>query len=163
MASGSELIELIDASKATCLNESEDHPFVPGMLTNSSYSGKLESDADEELLIFIPFKQLVRLTGIAIRGPLDQGPATVKLFAGQRGFNFDDAKHFKPSQLLKLGPAELDGKKVDLELSQFQKMDCLTIFVESNQSDDDVSSLNSISLIGFPHGSLNMKELKKVG
>lgn len=33
----------------------------------------LESDADEQLLIYIPFTQVIKLHSIAINGPEDEG------------------------------------------------------------------------------------------
>ncbi len=93
------------------------------------------------------------------------------LSLGQRGFNFDDAHTYRATQTLKLSASDLDGKRIELQykfasfictflsadkfpqkLSNFQKLDCLTIFVEANQTDDDVTSLLSISLFGSVHG-----------
>eukprot|EP00009_Paramoeba_aestuarina_P007953 CAMPEP_0201519082 /NCGR_PEP_ID=MMETSP0161_2-20130828/9729_1 /ASSEMBLY_ACC=CAM_ASM_000251 /TAXON_ID=180227 /ORGANISM="Neoparamoeba aestuarina, Strain SoJaBio B1-5/56/2" /LENGTH=162 /DNA_ID=CAMNT_0047917015 /DNA_START=45 /DNA_END=533 /DNA_ORIENTATION=- len=157
------LKEYVDTKNLTCLNESGDHPFHAAIITDPSNDKKVESDADEELLVFVPFTQGVRLTHISVRGP-SNGPRTVKLFSGQKNFNFDDVAHFKPSQTLKLTQTNIEnGDIIPLETFHFAKLDCVTIFFADNQEDDDVTSLSSISLFGAPHGSMNMKELKKVG
>jgi hypothetical protein len=40
----------------------------------------LESDADEQLLLYIPFTQVIKLYSIAIKGPEDEGKITSSLF-----------------------------------------------------------------------------------
>ncbi|KAF7129679.1 hypothetical protein RHSIM_Rhsim10G0108600 [Rhododendron simsii] len=44
----------------------------------------LESDADEQLLIYIPFTQVIKLHSIAINGPEDEGFAFLKIIDGGR-------------------------------------------------------------------------------
>jgi hypothetical protein len=52
----------------------------------------IESDADEELLINIPFTGNVKLKGILIRGANDDThPARVRLFKNRPNMTFDDA------------------------------------------------------------------------
>ena len=41
----------------------------------------LMSDADEQLLIYIPFRETCKIQSISLRAPTDgSGPATVKIF-----------------------------------------------------------------------------------
>lgn len=51
--------------------------LVTSFLNNQGYreDGQLilESDADEQLLIYLPFTQVIKLHSIAIKGPEDEG------------------------------------------------------------------------------------------
>ncbi|KVH73895.1 Galactose-binding domain-like protein [Cynara cardunculus var. scolymus] len=48
----------------------------------------LESDADEQLLIYIPFTQVIKLHSIVIKGPEEEGPQTVKLYTNKEHMGF---------------------------------------------------------------------------
>lgn len=58
------------------------HCFVP--MVNQGYREdeglKLESDADEQLLIYLPFTQVVKLHSIIIKGPEEEGMCLTKSF-----------------------------------------------------------------------------------
>ncbi|XP_073390961.1 uncharacterized protein [Physcomitrium patens] len=56
----------------------------------------LESDADEQLLLFIPFNQ-VKLHSLIIRGPPEEGPRTLKLFANRPNMGFSNVTDYPPN------------------------------------------------------------------
>ena len=163
MAAIENLSGIIDTKNLACLNDDAATPFSAQVFTNSGSKDPLQSDADAELLFTVPFTRVVRVHSIEVRGPKGNGPKIIKLFAGQRGFSFDDAHTYKATQTITLSQNDLDGKRIDLQYNNFQKLDCLTIFVEDNQTSDDITSLYSISLFGSVHGVMNMCDLKKVG
>jgi len=90
------LYQKIDMAKLNCLNEMiEDSGklvFKPWelRLNREKY---VESDADEELLINIPFTGNVKLKGLIVGGDnADSHPAHVKLFKNRPNMTFDDAE-----------------------------------------------------------------------
>jgi hypothetical protein len=124
----------------------------------------LQSDADEQLVLTIAFKDTVNLTGISIVAPLDDSaPRTVKLFANGLNMSFEDCESDTPTQEFELSPADLAADtQTKLYACKFLRVNTLTIFVEdSNGADQTI--LSSLKLIGTTVIGTNMSEFKKVG
>lgn len=98
-----DLVDFVDWTGVECLNQSTSHSLVNAMkkvLSNLPLSSRdlllqlssdqitplvraqgyrevddlhLESDADEQLLIYIPFMQVVKLHSVLIKGPEEEG------------------------------------------------------------------------------------------
>ena len=123
----------------------------------------IESDADEQLLATVRFNQAVKLHSIMIDGPEGRAPKDVKLFVNKQAFAFSDAEGHAPVQELDLGQAEV-GKRIELRYVKFQNVDSLTIFIASNQAEDDEegsTAVSTIKLWGFAVQSTNMKDVRR--
>ncbi|KAF3783339.1 PITH domain-containing protein [Nymphaea thermarum] len=125
-------------------------------------SQKSQSDADEQLLIYIPFKQVIKLHSIVIKGPEEDGPRVVKLFVNKENMGFSNVNDFPASDSAVLSPDNLKGKPVILKYVKFQNVRSLTIFVENNQSDADITKVQKLVLIGTTVETTDMKGLKKI-
>jgi hypothetical protein len=73
-----DLSQLIDMTSVECLNQATEHPVAnifpqnkKKKLIGKSTETYLESDADEQLLIHIPFTQNVKLMSFALAAPED--------------------------------------------------------------------------------------------
>ena len=93
------LYQRIDLAKLTCLNETSENSgklvFKPWerRLDKLDKEDFVESDADEELLINIPFTGNVKLKGlIVIGGEEDTHPDTIRLYKNRPNMTFDDAE-----------------------------------------------------------------------
>ena len=121
----------------------------------------LKSDADEQLLVSLTLNQPYKLTAIRIAGPADgTAPAVVKLFANKATMSFDDCEDFQPTQVVALNGA---SATIPLQLTKFTSVSALTVFVESNQGDEEATCLSRLELVGLPLQNTNMKDFKKVG
>jgi len=153
----------ITQSECTCLNESTSHTVANLFMGDERLT--LQSDADEQLLISIPFGQTVKIKSIALRAPDDDSaPTTVKIFINQPSMDFADAEdNIKPTQVLELTQDDLkeDGM-TDLNYVKFQYVDHITIFVEENNG-GETSSLSGLHLFGKTIHNFDMNNLKKVG
>nr|GLL25675.1 PITH domain-containing protein At3g04780 [Ipomoea trifida] len=145
-----DLLDFIDWSGVECLNQNSSHT-----LSNALKQGyredeglNLESDADEQLLIYIPFNQVVKLHSIAVKGPEEEGPKTVKLFANREHMGFSNVNDFPPSDMAELSVDNLKGKPVTLKYVKFQNVRSVTIFIEDNQSGTDSTKVQKILLYG---------------
>ncbi|KAL6560561.1 hypothetical protein OROGR_004120 [Orobanche gracilis] len=139
-----DLLDFVDWSGVECLNQSGSHS-LPNALKQDYREDEglyLESDADEQLLIYIPFKQVIKLHSIAIKGP-EEGPKTVKLFANKDNMGFSDTAVFSEHNL--------KGEPVILKYVKFQNVRSLTIFIEDNQSGSEITKVQKIVLYGTPH------------
>jgi len=127
----------------------------------------IKSENDEQILLFIPFSARVKLEAIGLAFPFGEScPQKIKLFAGKKNMDFDDAETMKATKTINIkdmpSPPEDDGddaedkdesvprfwsKSFPLKLTKFRNINFLTIFVESNHG-DDISELFKIELWG---------------
>ncbi|VVA96490.1 unnamed protein product [Arabis nemorensis] len=159
-----DLLDFIDWSGVECLNQSSSHS-LPNALKQGYREDEglnLESDADEQLLIYIPFNQVIKLHSFAIKGPEEEGPKTVKFFSNKEHMCFSNVNDFPPSDSAELTEENLKGKPVVLKYVKFQNVRSLTIFIEDNQSGSEVTKVQKIALYGSTVETTDMKGLKKI-
>lgn len=88
-----DLLEVIELKSIECLNEQSSHNAANAIKQGYREDDGLylESDADEQLLINIPFNQAVKLSSITIKGPEDgSAPKIVKLYVNRPSLGFSD-------------------------------------------------------------------------
>ncbi|KAI5398360.1 hypothetical protein KIW84_063955, partial [Lathyrus oleraceus] len=91
-----DLLDFIDWTGVECLNQSTTHS-LPNAIKQGYREDEglhLESDADEQLLLYIPFTQVIKLYSFVIKGPEDEGPKTVKLFSNKEHMGFRGNQYF---------------------------------------------------------------------
>ncbi len=157
-----DLKPVFDKTGMYCLNEDDDNNHLnmlnndPGML--------LKSDADEQLLIHIPFTTTVKVHSInMVAPPGDTAPATVRIFVNKTNPGFDDCEA-GATQTLQMTPKDLEpGSITKLNFVKFQAVTSLTVFVEDNQGGDDETILQQLSIYGIPLQQMDMSEFKQCG
>ncbi|GLJ44247.1 hypothetical protein SUGI_0924610 [Cryptomeria japonica] len=159
-----DLVEFVEWPGVECLNQNPAHSLVNALKQGYREDDGLflESDSDEQLLIYLPFTQVVKLHSLVIKGGLEEGPKTVKLFANKEHMGFSNVNDFPASDTVVLSPDNLEGKPAALKYVKFQNVRSLTIFVEDNQGDADVTKVQKLLLYGTTVETTNMKELKKI-
>ncbi|KAF3454335.1 hypothetical protein FNV43_RR04782 [Rhamnella rubrinervis] len=159
-----DLLDFIDWSGVECLNQSTSHSLANALKQGYREDDQLnlESDADEQLLIYLPFTQVIKLHSIAIKGPEEEGPKTVKLFSNKEHMGFSNVNDFPPSDTVVLSTDKLEGKPIVLKYVKFQNVRSLTIFIEDNQSGSDITKVQKIILYGSTVETTDMKGLKKI-
>ncbi|XP_065852173.1 PITH domain-containing protein At3g04780 [Euphorbia lathyris] len=159
-----DLVDFVDWSGVECLNQKTSHS-IPNALKQGYREDdglNLESDADEQLLIYIPFNQVVKLHSIVVKGPEEDGPRTVKLFSNKEHMGFSNVNDYPPSDTAIFTPDTLQGKPIVLKYVKFQNVRSLTIFIEDNQSGSDITKVQKIALFGTTVETTDMKGLKKI-
>ncbi|GER55407.1 PITH domain-containing protein At3g04780 [Striga asiatica] len=159
-----DLLDFVDWSGVECLNQSGSHS-LPNALKQGYREDDglyLESDADEQLLIYIPFTQVIKLHSFVIKGPEEEGPRTVKLFANREHMGFSNVNDFPPSDTAVLSEDNLKGKPVIVKYVKFQNVRSLTVFIEDNQSGSEVTKVQKIVFHGTTVETTDMKGLKKI-
>lgn len=159
---GSDLSGCIDKTGTFCLNEKPEHTHAN--LFQGDDRLYLESDADEQLLVNIQFRDTVRLKAINLQAPEGElAPTRVSLFVNRVNMGFQDMDGLKPDQTLDLTEADLYPDAVThLYSVKFQRVSSITLFVE-NDSGSDVTRLTSLRVLGDIVDGTNMAEFKKVG
>jgi len=111
----------------------------------------LESDADEQLLIYVPFTGDVKLHSILIRAdPSPSAPRTLKLFTNRDDLDFSSAADMRAVQTLviPLPPPGQDVLELPVKRALFNNTHSLTLFFEDNHSDGE-EDVTSLSFLGF--------------
>lgn len=163
-----DLLPHIDIDKVMCLNEKRSGS---GRSVIASIS-RLESDCDEQLIVVVPFKTNVKLSQILLTvTSLEKCPSVMKLFINKPDLNFDDVSEIKPIQTIKIDPSQLAGHKeggatkinLPIDKLKFQDVAFLTIFVESNIGEGEVSEINHLALIGIPKMTMKLQNWEPSG
>lgn len=155
-----DLIPMINKAGCECLNESDDHPFTQAL---SSAGGYLESDTDEQLILYLSFNQAVKLHSMKIKGPADNGPKEIRLFINQPNtIDFDTAERAIAVQEITLTTKDLEGELIPLKFVKLQNVMNFTIFVKNNQTDAETSHISYLQIIGSPVQTTKMSDFKRV-
>ncbi|KAH0512873.1 Thioredoxin-like protein 1 [Microtus ochrogaster] len=156
-----DLMPFINKAGCECLNESDEHGFDNCLRKDMSF---LESDCDEQLLITVAFNQPVKLYSMKFQGPDNgQGPKYVKIFINlPRSMDFEEAERSEPTQALELTEDDIkeDGI-VPLRYVKFQNVNSVTLFVQSNQGEEETTRISYFTFIGTPVQATNMNDFKR--
>ncbi|KAI0362798.1 DUF1000-domain-containing protein [Trametes cingulata] len=162
------LLEFLDLSQLTCLNESQEHTLksIVAEKKRNTGSAYVLSDADEQLLLTLPFNQTVKIRAIVLQtANAAQGPRKIRLVTNRPSLGFDDVEDEKSVvQEIELSEDDVrEGRKIPLRFVRFQSVNSLHIFVMSNQGDEDETRIDAIDVFGMPlMGTRDVSGLKKV-
>jgi len=155
-----DLLPMISKNGCECLNESDDNTYQNCL---SSTGGFLESDTDEQLILYLAFNQNIKLHSMRLKAPADCGPKQIKIFVNQpHTLDFDTAESATALQEFTLTPKELEGELITLKYVKLQNVANITVFVFNNQTDQETTKINYLQLIGSPVQTTNMSDFKRV-
>lgn len=148
----SNLYKQIEFDKIITLNEAE--PRSGSAVVKKTWAERLndepilESDADEQLLMHIPFAGSCKLFSIIIRtSDSPSAPQTLKLFRNRDDLDFSTASDLKPTQKIEL-PKTNDVAEIALNRAQWNMTTSINLFFEDNWSGGD-EDVTRISYLGF--------------
>ncbi|KZV72665.1 DUF1000-domain-containing protein [Peniophora sp. CONT] len=105
----------------------------------------IESDADDQLIVRIPFTGSVKLRSLLLKtGPTDQTPEKVAIFANADNLDFSDATDKEPSQEFAVAQSR-DVGEYSLKAARFASVSSITLFFPASQGADTTR----IYYIGF--------------
>ncbi|XP_068190871.1 thioredoxin-like protein 1 [Antennarius striatus] len=157
-----DLMPFICKAGCECLNESDDCGFDNCLIKDSSC---LESDCDEQLLITIAFNQPVKLFSMKLQSSdFARYPKEVKVFINQpHSMGFDDAERYEATQALELSEEDYkDDALIPLRYVKFQNIQSVTLFIKSNQGNEETTKINYLTFIGTPVQATNMGDFRRV-
>ncbi|KAI9888487.1 MAG: hypothetical protein M1814_006878 [Vezdaea aestivalis] len=109
---------------------------------------ELESDADEQLLIHVPFTGQVKLHCILIRtSDSSASPRTVQVHINRDDIDFSLATELQPIQSIEISQTS-DLQEIPLKRVLFNSTRSVTLFIESNWGDGEEETTR-LSYIGF--------------
>ncbi|KAI4600608.1 hypothetical protein KJ359_000967 [Pestalotiopsis sp. 9143b] len=109
---------------------------------------ELESDADEQIIMSVPFTGQVKLHSILLRSsPADCAPRTLKVFINRTDLDFDTASELQPAQEFELSQTS-EVQELPVKRALFGKVQRLSLFLEDNFGDGD-EDVTRLSYLGF--------------
>jgi hypothetical protein len=146
------IYEQIDFSAINALNEAT--PRSGSKIVQKTWTERLNaepelvSDADEQLLMHIPFTAQIRLHSILLRSSTSpSAPQNVKLFVNKEGLDFSTASEVQPTQTLELAQSN-EVQEIPVKRALFNTVRSLDLFFEDNwgQGEEDETRF---SYLGF--------------
>ncbi|KAF2212904.1 hypothetical protein CERZMDRAFT_40677 [Cercospora zeae-maydis SCOH1-5] len=140
----------------------------------SAESGKkdwIESDTDEQLMLFIPFQSTLKLHSLQITslpGEETTRPRTLHLYSNRSHvLGFDEAEDTPATQTVEIKERDWDEEthtaKVELRFVKFQNISSVTIFVADGQGDEEKTRIDRVRLFGESGEKRAMGKLEKIG
>ncbi|KAL4744051.1 PITH domain-containing protein [Aspergillus similis] len=138
----------------------------------------VESDTDEQLMLFIPFKSTLKVHSLHITSlPPAEGenddevpmrPRTIHLYTNRSHvLGFDEADDIPPVQTVTIESGDWDPKtgtaKIDLRFVKFQTVFSLNIFVVEGDGDGEKTRIDRIRIFGEAGEKREMGKLEKIG
>lgn len=132
------LYERINTGALICLNEVEEnslrHVLRPWHARCDMSLPTLRSDADEQLLMCIPFTSPVKIKSICVIGAGDiENPSHMKAFINVENLDFSSATSMRAVQAWDLVERNVEGHvEYPTKFTKFQNVSKLWLFVTSN-------------------------------
>ncbi|CAJ2511800.1 Uu.00g074250.m01.CDS01 [Anthostomella pinea] len=109
---------------------------------------ELASDADEQILMTVPFTGQVKLHSILLRtSPAASAPRTLRVFINREDLDFDAAEELAPAQEFELSQTS-EVQELPVKRALFGKVQRLTLFFVDNFGDGD-EDVTRLSYLGF--------------
>ncbi|KAI6861429.1 DUF1000-domain-containing protein [Hortaea werneckii] len=144
--------EPIDFSAITTLNEAE--PQSGAKIVQKTWMERMDqepelnSDADEQLLMHIPFTGQIRLHSILLRtSTTSHAPMTLKLYLNREDLDFSTATSLPPTQTLELAQSN-DIQEIGIKRALFNTVRSLDLFFEDNWGSGE-EEVTKVSYLGF--------------
>lgn len=146
-------------------------------------SGKdwVESDTDEQLMLFIPFRATLKVHSLQITskpqlsGDVDteaadvpMRPRTIQLYTNRAHIlGFEEAEDVPATQSIVLRPSDWNEEtatsKIDLRFVKFQNVTSLVLFVVDGDGQSDKVRVDRIRVIGETGEKRELGKLEKIG
>lgn len=139
----------------------------------------VESDTDEQLMLYMPFNSSVKLHTLQITSlppkagedddedEIPMRPKTIKLFTNRpHNLGFDEAEDIQPTQEIEIGKDDWNDNgtaNVGLRFVRFQNITSLVVFVVDGDGESEKVRLDRVRLIGETGEKRDLGKLEKIG
>lgn len=144
-----------------------------GRASENSKKDWIESDTDEQLMLYLPFQSTLKLHSIHLTsipsGSEDaMRPKSLRLYTNRSHvLGFDEADDTPATQTIEIQESQWDDKthtaKAELRFVKFQNISSLTIFVVDGDGDAEKTRIDRVRLFGESGEKRAMGKLEKVG
>ncbi|KAK3310720.1 PITH domain-containing protein, partial [Chaetomium strumarium] len=149
----------------------------PSALSGGKGTAKdwVESDTDEQLLLFMPFQSMLKLHTLQVSYVADDDddedvpmrPRTIKLFTNKpHNLGFDEAEDLSATQEIQLSEKDWNAEgtaNIPLRFVKFQNITSLVVFVVDGDGEGEKTRLDRLRLVGDAGEKREMGKLEKIG
>ncbi|KAF2481047.1 PITH domain-containing protein [Neohortaea acidophila] len=145
----------------------------PAAASSTAKKEWIESDTDEQLMLFIPFQSTVKLHSIQLTSVTSSDsdiirPKTIHLYTNRSTvLGFDEGEDAPKTQSFELTEKDWDAKtstaRLDLRFVKFQNITSLVIFVVDGDGDGEKTRIDRLRFFGETGEKRAMGKLEKVG
>ncbi|PGG96072.1 thioredoxin [Blastomyces parvus] len=145
----------------------------------ASTSDWVESDTDEQLMLYVPFQSSIKLHSLQITSLASPGgdadddevpmrPKTLKLYTNRTHIiGFEDADEDTPTQEIELTEQDWDENTktatVELRFVKFQRINSLVVYFVDGDGDGERIRVDRVRLFGEAGEKREMGKLEKIG
>ena len=139
----------------------------------------VESDTDEQLMLFIPFRSTLKIHTLHITSlprsastgeddEVPMRPKTIQLYTNRSHIlGFEEAEDLQATQAITLGAPDWDEAtgtaKIELRFVKFQSVSSLVIFVVDGEGDGEKVRIDRLRIIGESGEKMVLGKLEKIG
>jgi hypothetical protein len=139
----------------------------------------VESDVDEQLMLYIPFTSTVKVHTIQLTSlppksddedddEIPLRPKTIHLYTNkQHNLGFEEAEEIPATQTIELKASDWDEKtgtaKLELRFVKFQNISSLVMFVVDGDGSGERTRIDRVRIIGEAGEKRDMGKLEKIG
>ncbi|KAJ9645379.1 Thioredoxin-like protein 1 [Coniosporium apollinis] len=167
---------LFESSRPSSLDSSKGKGKAEGASAGADW---VESDTDEQLMLFIPFQSTLKIHSIHLTSlppavsedgdedEIPMRPKTVQLYINRaHNLGFEEADDIPATQSITIKPDDWSQQgtaKLELRFVKFQNVTSLVLFVVDGEGSGEKVRLDRIRLIGETGEKREMGKLEKVG
>mmetsp|Transcript_7534 Transcript_7534/g.19512 ORF Transcript_7534/g.19512 Transcript_7534/m.19512 type:complete len:193 (-) Transcript_7534:211-789(-) len=161
-----DVFDIVEKNNLSVMNDNPEHPFSNCFDKVAKENENVcETDADEQLLVTLPFGENVKLHSFLVKGPEGgKAPKKVRVFVNQLAMDFSDAEDAPADFEIELSEGEVvKGQRVVLDGKAFKSpVSSMTLFFVDNQEGGEITAIKTLSVFGYSTGARAGK-LEKVG
>ncbi|KAL8767438.1 MAG: hypothetical protein Q9209_006024 [Squamulea sp. 1 TL-2023] len=167
---------LFDASRPSALASSKGKETALGGEETKDW---VESDTDEQLMLFVPFQSTLKIHSLHITSlpPRNTGveaddipmrPKTIQLYSNHAHvLGFEEADDIEATQSITIQPQDWDTTtstvKIDLRYVKFQNVSSLVLFVVRGEGDGERVRIDRLRIVGEKGSKRELGKLEKIG
>ena len=140
----------------------------------------VESDTDEQLMLYVPFQSTLKvhtihITSLPPKASEEEGedevpmrPKTIQVYSNRAHvLGFEEAEDIPATQKVLLGPRDWDQKtgtaKIELRFVKFQNVTSLVIFIVDGDGSGEKVRVDRLRIIGETGEKRELGKLEKIG
>ncbi|EMC91300.1 hypothetical protein BAUCODRAFT_322316 [Baudoinia panamericana UAMH 10762] len=163
--------------KRTVFDGNKPSSLGAGKRKDGAKNDWIESDTDEQLMLFVPFQSTLKLHSIHLTSVIPaegtgddevMRPKTLKIFTNRSTVvGFDEADDLPCTQEIELKESDWDAKtataKVELRYVKFQNVSSIVIFVADGEGEGEKTRIDRLRFVGTGGEKRDMGKLEKIG